>query len=84
MTSALTVPGLPFPLTPSPEGAWTATAEPSVVTVSAAPRTDIFVDPGAGTQLNAESMMNAATLLGTPPDGDYRFSARVTVGFAST
>jgi hypothetical protein len=29
-------------------------------------------------------MLNAATLLGTPPDGDFQFSARVTVGFAST
>ena len=29
-------------------------------------------------------MLNAATLLGVPPDGDFQFSARVTVGFAST
>jgi regulation of enolase protein 1 (concanavalin A-like superfamily) len=29
-------------------------------------------------------MLNAATLLGVPPDGDFQFSARVTVEFAST
>jgi hypothetical protein len=29
-------------------------------------------------------MLNATTLLGVPPDGDFQFSARVTVEFAST
>jgi len=52
--------------------------------VSAAPRSDIFVDPGSDAALNAESMLNAATLLGEPPAGDFRFSARVTVDFAAT
>jgi regulation of enolase protein 1 (concanavalin A-like superfamily) len=54
------------------------------VTASAAPHSDIFIDPGADTLLNAESMLNAATLLGVPPEGDFQFSARVTVEFAST
>ena len=59
------------------------------MTVSAQPRTDIFIDPGngpadAGAALNAESMLNAATLLGEVPDGDFQLSARVTVGFAAT
>ena len=36
-----------------------------------------------GTALNAESMLNAATLLGDVPEGDFQLSARVTVGFAS-
>ena len=31
---------------------------------------DIFIDPGAGSTLNAESMLNAETLLGVPPAGD--------------
>lgn len=60
------------------------------MTVSAGPRTDIFIDPanglaGAGQNagLNAESMLNAATLLGDMPEGDFQLSARVTVGFAS-
>ena len=64
------------------------------MTVAAQAHTDIFIDPGDGSanggpdggpgmSLNAESMLNAATLLGVPPDGDFQFSARVTVGFES-
>jgi hypothetical protein len=84
MTIAWNVPGLPFTLSPSSEAAWTITEAPATVTASAAPHSDIFIDPGAGTQLNAESMLNAVTLLGVPPDGDFQFSARVTVEFASS
>lgn len=61
------------------------------MTVSAQPRTDIFIDPAsgsadadAGVALNAESMLNAPTLLGEAPTGDFQLSARVTVGFAAT
>ncbi|MEV6864810.1 DUF1349 domain-containing protein [Streptosporangium subroseum] len=84
MAIAWNVPGLPFTLSPSSEAAWTVAGTPTTVTASAAPHSDIFIDPGAGTQLNAESMLNAATLLGVPPDGDFQLSARVTVEFAST
>ena len=84
MTIAWNVPGLPFTLSPSSEAAWTIAEAPGTVTAAAAPRSDIFIDPGADTQLNAESMLNAATLLGAPPDGDFQFSARVAVEFAST
>ena len=82
MTVAWSIPGLPFELTPSSETAWTI-AE-GTVTASAAPHSDLFIDPGSGTELNAESLLNAATLLGVPPDGDFQFSARVGVQFAST
>ena len=54
------------------------------ITVTADPHSDIFIDPGAGSTLNAESMLNAATLLGVPPAGDFQLSARVSVDFAST
>jgi regulation of enolase protein 1 (concanavalin A-like superfamily) len=61
------------------------------VLVSAGPHTDIFIDPSDGSAggnvnsaLNAESMLNAATLLGDAPDGDFQLSARVTVDFAAT
>jgi regulation of enolase protein 1 (concanavalin A-like superfamily) len=84
MTTARTVPGLPFTLSPSPGGAWTIDEANATVTVTAAAHSDIFIDPGANSQLNAESMLNAATLLGVPPDGDFQFSARVTVDFGST
>ncbi|MET7572911.1 DUF1349 domain-containing protein [Streptomyces sp. NPDC005492] len=78
------VPGLPFTLSPSPGEAWTVDEATDTVTATAAPHSDIFIDPGADSQLNAESMLNAATLLGVPPDGDFQFSARVTVDFKST
>ena len=84
MTIAWSVPGLPFTLSPSAEAAWTIAEASATVTASAAPHSDIFIDPGADNQLNAESMLNAVTLLGLPPDGDFQFSARVTVAFAST
>lgn len=84
MTIARTVPGLPFTLSPSPDEAWTIDEDTATVTATAAARSDIFIDPGADSQLNAESMLNAPTLLGVPPDGDFQFSARVTVDFAST
>ncbi|WP_043664439.1 DUF1349 domain-containing protein [Streptomyces xylophagus] len=78
------VPGLPFTLASSSGEAWTIDEATGTVTATAAPRSDIFIDPGADSQLNAESMLNAATLVGVPPDGDFQFSARLTVEFAST
>jgi Protein of unknown function (DUF1349) len=89
------VPGVPFPLSPSHPGLWQVDEAAGTVMVAAQAHSDIFIDPGdgfangssggdAGISLNAESMLNAATLLGVPPDGDFQFSARVTVGFAST
>jgi regulation of enolase protein 1 (concanavalin A-like superfamily) len=56
----------------------------STVVATAGPRTDIFIDPAGFTTLDAESMLNAATLLGAPPAGDFRLSARATVGFGAT
>jgi uncharacterized protein len=86
----LRVPGVPFPLAPSAAGLWRVDEATGAVTVPAQPRTDIFIDPvsssagaGASAALNAESMLNAATLLGDVPEGDFQLSARVTVGFAS-
>ena len=84
MTIAWEVPGLPFTLSPSSGEVWTIDEATATVTARADAHSDIFIDPGADTQLNAESMLNAATLLGVPPDGDFQFSARVTVEFAST
>ena len=77
---------MPFPLVPSSAGLWRVDEAAAAVTVSAQPHTDIFIDPvsGSGAVLNAESMLNAATLLGDVPEGDFQLSARVTVGFAAT
>ena len=77
-------PGVPFPLTPSSGEAWTMDGPSGTITVTADPHSDIFIDPGAGSLLNAESMLNAARLLGVPPTGDFQLSARVSVDFAST
>ncbi|RSM85726.1 DUF1349 domain-containing protein [Kibdelosporangium aridum] len=78
-----TVPPIPFELAASHGSSWTINPDGSVSTV-ALPHSDIFVDPAQGTTGNAESMLNAATLLGTPPPGDFQLSARVTVDFTST
>ncbi|MET8960511.1 DUF1349 domain-containing protein [Streptomyces sp. NPDC004096] len=84
MTISRKVPGLPFSLSPSSGEAWTIDEATATVTAAASAHSDIFIDPGADSQLNAESMLNAATLLGVPPDCDFQFSARVTVTFEST
>jgi regulation of enolase protein 1 (concanavalin A-like superfamily) len=84
MVDQVNAPGVPFPLTPSPAGLWRLDGQAGAVTVSALPRSDIFVDPGGTGTLNAESMLNAATLLGVPPAGDFMLSARVTADFAAT
>ncbi len=78
------MPGLPFTLSPSADVAWAIDEVTATVTATAAARTDMFIDPGADSELSAESTLNAATLLGVPPDGDFQFSARVTVNFEST
>lgn len=83
MTTAWNVPGLPFPLVPSAEAAWAVTGPRGTVTASAGPHTDIFIDPGASLPA-AGAALNAVTLLGIPPDGDFQFSARVSAEFAST
>ena len=69
---------LPFPLS------WAVPAETfrsddGALSISAGPRTDMFVDPGG----DAPSL-GAPRLLGAPPDGDFQLSARVRVGFAAT
>jgi uncharacterized protein len=84
MADLLNVPGVPFPLTPAPAAAWQFDPQTGTVTGTAAPRTDIFIDPSGLSQVDADSMLNAATLLGVPPPGDFQFSARVTVGFEHT
>lgn len=84
MTDELKVAGVPFPLVPSAARLWRVDEESGTVAVTAEPHTDIFIDPAGDAEVNAESMLNAATLLGPPPAGDFQFSARVTVDFAAT
>lgn len=83
MADVLNIAGIPFPLSPSPAGAWQFDEQASTLIATAGPGTDMFIDPGGATSLDAGSTLNAATLLGTPAAGDFQLSARVTVGFGA-
>ena len=82
MTDPLDLPGLPFPLTPSRPDVWRL-AEDGTVVADAPGRTDLYVNPGGADSADAASLLNAATLLGSPPAGDFQLSARVSVDFAA-
>lgn len=76
-------PELPFPTTPSHPGVWRRDGDRAAVVAAAPAHTDLYVNPAGPDGGDAESLLNAATLLGPPPEGDFRFSARVTVDFRS-
>ncbi|KAA9154130.1 DUF1349 domain-containing protein [Microbacterium lushaniae] len=80
MPGSVAVAGVPIDLVPSAASVWSVDPAGDRVRVTAAPRSDFFVDP-AGTGVPVH---NALTLLGAAPDGDFQFSARVTVDFAAT
>jgi uncharacterized protein len=80
--STLDVPGVPFPLTPSGQSAWDVDATDDRVCVTALPHSDLFVAPGK-TATNSITNLNAATLLGEAPAGDFQFTAQVGVDFIS-
>lgn len=84
MTTTLHIPGITFPMTASEDATWTVDPSAKTVEVRAAPHSDIFVDPGSQGQAGAETLLNAATLLADLPEGDFQFSAEVTVDFLST
>lgn len=73
---ALVLLALPFPLEPS-RVPWEVVGEDELRATSEA-STDIFIAPFPG----AEPTLNAGTLFGTAPEGDFQLSARVTVGSA--
>lgn len=52
---------------------------PAEIRMTAAPRTDLFVDPGG-----SEPTLNADRQVGPPPAGPFQLSARVRVDFAGT
>ncbi|TRY20239.1 DUF1349 domain-containing protein [Tessaracoccus rhinocerotis] len=74
-------PSLPFPLTPSQGSEWNL--ESDRLSATAAPRSDLFVDPGTVGSVNAVTMMNAHRALGPAPEGDFQFSARVEADLTS-
>ena len=79
----LTVPGLPFPLRPTDPGVWRLDERGAVVGAAPA-HTDLYVDPSGADLAGTGTTATAPALLGSPPDGDYQLSARVTVDFRST
>jgi uncharacterized protein len=83
MSDALDVPELPFPVVPSEPGVWRRDAPGGAVVAAAPGHTDLYVNPAGADSTDAESMLNAATLLGLPAAGDFQFSARVSVDFRS-
>ncbi len=83
MSDPVVVPELPFALTASHPDVWRRAAAAPVVVATAPGHTDLYVNPGGEDSADAQSLLNAATLLGTPPPGDFQLSARVSVAFAS-
>jgi len=70
----------PFDLTAT--GQWTVADDE--ITATAPPRSDIFISPGGPAGESPAPVLNAATLLGSAPPGDFQLSARVSVDFVST
>jgi regulation of enolase protein 1 (concanavalin A-like superfamily) len=83
VNTVLTVPQLPFPVTASHPEVWRRDEATDAVIAAAPGHTDFYINPGGTDSADAESMSNAATLLGLPPAGDFQLSARVTVDFRS-
>ena len=82
MSTPIPVSGIPFSLSASQEWPWRIAADG--LRVTAKEHSDLFADPSGDGQTAAESQMNAVTLLGDAPAGDFTFSARVRVGFGAT
>ena len=76
--NAQLLPDLPGALQEADPAVWRGDTEHGVVG-TAGPRTDLFVDPAG-----SPPSLNAPRVLATVSGGDFQFSARVSVDFAST
>lgn len=74
---------LPFELEPTGLSEWVGNNHENNLAVTAIPHSDIYINPAGKNSTDAASLMNASTLLGTPPAGDFQFSAKITVDFKS-
>ncbi len=84
MTDIVRLPQFPFPVTASSHpDVWHRDGPAGAVIAHAPGHTDFYVNPGGADSADAETMLNAVTLLGLPPVGDFQFSARVSVDFRS-
>jgi uncharacterized protein len=73
----LFIPGLPFPLAPSGTPACQAVVSAGALTLTAGPKSDMFIDPVG----DEGARPDAGRLTGLPGDQDFSLAARVTVGF---
>lgn len=78
----MNIPPVPFDLLPTEGSVWSVTT--SGIGGAAPAGTDLFVDPSGESGVAAETLLNAHTLLGTPPEGDFTFSAEVTPDLRAT
>lgn len=76
----LKLPGVPFALVPSGSPACPATVDGDMVTLTAGPGSDLFIDPAG----DEGARPDAGRWTGLPNEGDFTFTARVTVGFGAT
>jgi regulation of enolase protein 1 (concanavalin A-like superfamily) len=74
---------IPFDLESKQSDLWNYNTNEKKLKVSALPHSDIYINPAGMNSLDAQSLMNATTFLGVPPEGDFQFSAKITVGFRS-
>lgn len=72
------IPGLPSPLTwRNPPASWNYDSSTKILTISAAPKTDWFVEPSSGT------VANTGPVLLFTPASDYILTSQVAVTFAA-
>ncbi len=76
----LLLPGVPFPFESSGTPACQASMAGGALTLTSGPKSDMFIDPAG----DEGARPDAGRWTGLPGEDDFTFSARVTVGFAST
>ena len=76
----LHLPGVPFPFEPTGTPACPASVTDGTLTLTGGPKSDLFIDPAG----DEGARPDAGRWTGLPGEDDFTFSARVTVGFAST
>jgi regulation of enolase protein 1 (concanavalin A-like superfamily) len=76
----LHLPEVPFPFASSGSPACQASVDGGTLTLVSGPKSDLFIDPAG----DEATRPDAGRWTGLPGKDDFTFSARVTVGFAST
>ena len=74
------LPGIPFALVPSGSPSCPASVAGGAVTLTAGAGSDLFIDPAG----DEGARPDAGRWTGLPNEGDFTFTARVTVAFAAT